>query len=177
MRPAGNLHQTHKNLINPPTWYKQSHRQSAFVQLLFTHLPPMPTPRLSGAGHIQQAPASPKYMLAEEARQRTYKKEKNRHQANDELQTLPISTFSEVFSCFPFSFKTAENNAIKRNIKSRLRKKSSIKENLLCMRRQDLLKPIRNRPSQKLSALICFALQEILKLTAHYSISFLNCQK
>lgn len=85
--------------------------------------------------------------------------------------------FSELFSCFPFSFMIAENNAIKRNVKSRLRKKSNIKENLLRMRRQDLLKPICNRPSQKLSALICFALQEILKLTAHYSISFLNCQK
>lgn len=146
-----------------------------FVQLLITHPPPMPTPKVLGAVHIQQAPALPKHLLAEEARQRTCKKEKNQHQGSDELQTL--LTFSEVFPCFPFSFKIAENNVIKRNIKSRLGKKSGIKQNLLCMRRQDLLKPIRNRPSQKLSALICFALQEILKLTAHYSISFLNCQK
>lgn len=84
---------------------------------------------------------------------------------------------SEVFSCFPFSFEIAENNVTKSNVKLRLRRKSSIEENLLCMRRQDLLKPIHNRPSQKLPALICFALQEILKLTAYYSISFLNCQK
>jgi len=91
-----------------------------------------------------------------EANKKMCRKEKNWHQADDEPQTLPISTFSGAFQ---------------------IRRKSSIKENLLCMTRQDLLKLIRNRPFQKLAALICFALQEILKLTAHYSISFLNCQK
>lgn len=58
----------------------------------------MPTPQVSGAVHTQQAPALSKHMLAEEARQvkENAKRPKKHHQASDELQTQPISMFSEV---------------------------------------------------------------------------------
>lgn len=85
--------------------------------------------------------------------------------------------FQRCFLVFLFPSRQQRTMQLKGMEKSRLIKKSSIKENLLCMRRQHLLKLIHNRPSQNLSALICFARQEILKLTAHYSILFLNCQK
>lgn len=85
--------------------------------------------------------------------------------------------FQRCFLVFLFPSRQQRTMQLKGMEKSRLIKKSSIKENLLCMRRQHLLKLMHNRPSQNLSALICFARQEILKSTAHYSILFLNCQK
>lgn len=137
MRPTSNSHYTHKNLVNPPTWYKQSQGH------IYVHpncsLPIfslVPTLRVSATVHVQQAPALPKYRLAEEEKQ-IENTQTSKITTTKQVMNYITTTFNifrgDWFSFFPL--KTADNNAIKGNVKSRLRERSKIKEDLLHARR------------------------------------------
>lgn len=74
-------------------------------------------------------------------------------------------------------FPSSKQRAIKRNTELGLTGNSGVKEKLSSHVQINLLKPARNRPSQKSSAELCFAAREILKSAAYYGTSFLDCQK
>lgn len=81
----------------------------------------MPTPQVTGAVNTQQAPALSKHMLAEEARQI---KENTKSQRNAIKQMMNyIHSQFQFFRGVVFLFRIAENNVIKRNVKSTQKEK------------------------------------------------------